>query len=54
MARARFARASFDDDRVNIDYDVDLELGANSEAVANTAERFEGVPIEAIQFMGDS
>lgn len=50
---ARFARAYLDSNRVNIDYDVDLEVGANSEAVANTAERFEGVLIEAIKFMGD-
>jgi len=49
----RFARAySSDATTIHLEYDVDVEKGANTAAIQNTAERFKAVIVQGITFMG--
>ena len=48
----RFARAyASDATTIHLEYDVDLEKGANSEAVQNSAERFKAVMVQGVTFL---
>ena len=48
----RFARAyATDATTIHLEYDVDLEKGANSEAVQNAAERFKAVMVQGVTFL---
>jgi hypothetical protein len=49
----RYARAYANGQSVHVEYDVDVERGANSEMVRNSAERFSAVLIESIKFLGE-
>ena len=48
----RFARAYATDKTIHLEYDVDLEKGANSIAVQNSAQRFVAVIVQGVQFLG--
>ncbi len=48
----RFARAyASDATTIHLEYDVDLEKGANSDAVKNSAERFKAVMVQGVTFL---
>lgn len=48
----RFARAyATDKTTIHLEYDVDVEKGANSEAVQNSAERFKAVMVQGVTFL---
>lgn len=48
----RFARAySTDATTIHLEYDVDLEKGANTKAVQNTAERWKAIMVQGVTFL---
>lgn len=48
----RFARAyATDATTIHLEYDVDLEKGANTDAVQNSAERFKAVMVQGVTFL---
>lgn len=49
-AEKRFARAYGKDGHVLIEYDIDVERGANSVAVENTVRRFEGIAVTVYSY----
>lgn len=52
-ATRRFARAyTPGDKKIRVEYDVDVERGANSEAIKNAADRFKALVIASVRFMG--
>jgi len=49
----RFARAYGDGEKgIRIEYDVDVERGANTAAIQNAAVRFEAILVEAVKTLG--
>lgn len=48
----RFARAYAHDDVIHLEYDLDVEEGANSAAIQNSARRFIAVLIDGVTFLG--
>jgi hypothetical protein len=48
----RFARAYAEGNTVHLEYDVDLEKGANSKAIQNTASRWIAVMILGVTYAG--
>lgn len=48
----RFARAYATDKTIHLEYDVDVEKGANSTAIQNSAQRFIAVMVQGVQFLG--
>jgi hypothetical protein len=48
----RFARAYSDGNTIHLEYDVDLEKGANSKAVQNSASRWIAVMILGVTYAG--
>ena len=49
----RFARAyASDATTIHLEYDVDVEKGANTIAIENSAERFKGVVVQGVTFLG--
>jgi Putative bacterial sensory transduction regulator len=47
----RFARAYMSGKQVHLEYDVDLESGATSKAVKNSAERWKATMVTAVSFL---
>ena len=49
----RFARAyASDATTIHLEYDVDVEKGANTVAIQNSAERFKAVVVQGVTFLG--
>lgn len=48
----RFARAYAEDKTIHLEYDVDLEKGANSKAIQNSASRWVAVMILGVTYAG--
>lgn len=48
----RFARLYATDKTVHVEYDVDVEVGSNTEAIKNTAERFKALMVAAVKYAG--
>ncbi|MDF8333371.1 YbjN domain-containing protein [Novosphingobium cyanobacteriorum] len=52
-ANKRFARAANPEGKtIRVTYDVDVERGANSEAIANCATRFSAIILDAVKTLG--
>lgn len=49
----RFGRAyAGSDNTIHVEYDIDVEKGANSVAIQNTAQRFVAVMVQAVKVLG--